>query len=317
MKLNNHERPSHYVDVRFARWFTCERRCAWHRSTVPADQEWWRTDEQASLSERISMAAPALVMLTHGSTDPKVGEVSHHLRYGLQTIRPTLEVNAAFIDHCPPSVPQVVSHLVGRGITEIVFVPLQLAAVTDHDPSVDLVVKTTRQAHPSIQFAIARPVGPEACLLRPLDERLRSALGSLHATEIDGLVLSAEGPCDVRGLGMLARRARQWGAHHKLPCQLAMGDGSSPNVATAIESLNSQGRRHVAVGSFFLAPDLGFDAQARLALKHGAIAVSSPIGVDDTVLDLILARYAFAAMDLLGEDPPVEIDAQSQVSQVG
>jgi sirohydrochlorin ferrochelatase len=96
-----------------------------------------------------------------------------------------------------------------------------------------------------------------------------------------------------------------------------MGDGSSPNVATAIESLNSQGRRHVAVGSFFLAPDLGFDAQARLALKHGAIAMSSPIGLDDTVLDLILARYAFAAMDLLGEDPPVEIDAQSQVSQVG
>ncbi|MCL1923126.1 MAG: hypothetical protein FWG15_04595 [Propionibacteriaceae bacterium] len=263
------------------------------------------------------MAAPALVMLTHGSTDPHVGEVSHHLRYGLQTIRPTLEVNAAFIDHCPPSALQVVSHLAGRGITEIVFVPLQLATVTDHDPSVDAVVNKVRESHPSIKFAVARPLGPEACLLRPLDERLRSALGTSHATEIDGLVLSAEGPCDVRGLGMLARRARQWGAHHRLPCQLAMGDGSSPNVAAAIESLNSQGRRHVGVGSFFLAPDLGFDAQARLALKHGAIAVSSPIGVDDTVLDLILARYAFAAMDLLGDDEQFQLDHEPQVSSVG
>jgi sirohydrochlorin ferrochelatase len=249
-------------------------------------------------------------MLTHGSTDPNVAEVSHHLRYGLQTIRPSLEVNAAFIDHCPPSGPQVVSHLVGRGVNEVVFVPLQLSAVTDHDRDVDVVVERVRAAHPSIRFGVARPLGPEACLLRPLDERLRSALGTAHATEIDGLVLSAEGPSDIRGQGMLARRARQWGTHHKLPCQLAMSDGSSPNVAAAIESLNSQGRRHIAVGSFCLAPDQDFEAQARMALRHGAIAVSSPIGVDDTVLDLILARYAFAAMDLLGDgdESPSESD---------
>jgi sirohydrochlorin ferrochelatase len=247
------------------------------------------------------MAAPALVMLTHGSTDPAVTEVAHHLRYGLQTVRPTLEVNAAFIDGCPPTGPQVVSHLIGRGIDEIAFVPLQLSAVTDHDPSIDTVVERVRAAHPAVRFAVARPLGPEACLLGPLDERLRAALGTAHATEIDGLVLSAEGPSDVRGLGMLSRRARQWGAHHKLPCVLAMSDGSSLNVAAAIESLNAQGRRHVAVGSFYLAPDADFDAQARLALRVGAIAASAPIGVDDAVLDLILARYAFAAMDLLDD----------------
>ncbi|MCL2783843.1 MAG: hypothetical protein FWD55_00095 [Propionibacteriaceae bacterium] len=260
------------------------------------------------------MAAPALVMLTHGSTDPSVGEVSHHLRYGLQTIRPTLEVNAAFIDHCPPTGPQVVSHLVGRGITEVVFVPLQLSAVTDHDVAVDSVIDKVRAAHPSIKFAVARPLGPEACLLRPLDERLRSALGTAHATEIDGLILSAEGPSDIRGLGMLARRARQWGAHHRLPCLLATSDGSSPNVASAIESLNSQGRRHIAVGSFWLAPDQDFEAQARLALRYGAIAVSAPIGVDDTVLDLILARYAFAAMDLLTDDDQLGETVEEEVS---
>ncbi|MCL2736610.1 MAG: hypothetical protein FWD75_08285 [Propionibacteriaceae bacterium] len=261
------------------------------------------------------MAAPALVMLTHGSTDPSVADVSHHLRYGLQTIRPTLDINAAFIDHCPPSGPQVVTHLVGRGITEIVFQPLQLSAVVDHDPAIDSVVAKVRLAHPHVKFEVARPIGPEACLLTPLDDRLRSALWMAHATEIDALVLSAEGPCDVRGAGMLARRARQWGAHHKLPCVLAMNDGASPNVGAAIESLNAQGRRHVGVGSFYLAPDHDFEAQAHMALRHGAIAVSAPIGVDDTVLDLILTRYAFAAMDLLADEEeiheiyPIEISA--------
>lgn len=254
------------------------------------------------------MAAPAMIMLTHGSSDPSVADVSHHMRYGLQTIRPALEVNAAFIDHCSPTGPQVVSHLVGRGIAEIVFVPLQLSAVSDHDPAIDAVVEKVRSTHPSVKFSVARPLGPEACLLKPLDERLRTALGAAHATEIDGLVLSGEGPCDIRGLGMLARRARQWGTHHKLPCLLAMSDGSSPNVATAIETLNAQGRRHVAVGSFYLAPDQGFEAQARLALHYGAIAVSAPIGVDDAVLDLILARYAFAAMDILDDEDELSED---------
>ena len=248
------------------------------------------------------MAPPAMVMLAHGSDDPSVAEVSHHMRYGLQTIRPNLEVNAAFIDYCTPTCPQVVSHLASRGISEIILVPLQLSAVADHEPAIDAVLERVRKAHPDIRFAVARPLGPEASLLKPLDERLRSALGAAHVMEIDGLVLSSEGPSDVRGLGMLARRARQWGAHHRLPCVLAMSDGSSPNVAAAIETLNSQGRRHIAVGSFYLAPDQDFEAQARLALRCGAIAVSAPIGVDDTVLDLILARYAFAAMDILEED---------------
>ena len=247
------------------------------------------------------MAAPALIMLAHGSTDPAVAEVSHHLRYGLQSIRPELEVNAAFIQDCAPTASQVVTHLASRGVTEVVFVPLQLSAVVDHDPAVDGVVDGVRQTHSSVKFAISRPIGPEASLLRPLDEHLRIALGNAHATELDGLVLLAEGPSDVRGMGMLARRARQWGAHHKLPCLLAMSDGSGMSVTTAIESLNTQGRRHVAVGSFFLSPGSVFEAQAHVALRHGAIAVSSPIGVDDSVLDLVLARYAFAAMDLLDD----------------
>ena len=247
------------------------------------------------------MAAPALIMVAHGSTDPAVAEVSHRLRYGLQTIRPSLDVNAAFIDHCPPAGVDVVTDLIERGVSEVVFVPLQLSAVKDHHPAIDAVVDKVHTTYPDVRVAVARPIGPEACLLKPLDERLRAALGAAHATELDGLVLSAESPSDVRGISMLARRVRQWGAHHRLPCVLAIPDGSSPNVAAAIENLNSQGRRHIGVGSFCLAPDHEFENQARLALRHGAVAVSAPIGIDDAVLDLILTRYAFAAMDLLDE----------------
>ena len=79
----------------------------------------------------------------------------------------------------------------------------------------------------------------------------------------------------------------------------AVADGTGPSVTQAIQGLRSQGRRHIAVGSFFLTADELFQAQADLALRGGAVAVSDPIGAAREVLDLVLARYAFAAMDLL------------------
>ncbi|MDR1806719.1 MAG: hypothetical protein LBR33_02175 [Propionibacteriaceae bacterium] len=248
------------------------------------------------------MTAPALVMLAHGSCEHRVTEVTHRLRVGLQSLRPELEVNAAFIDQCPPTATQVVSQLVARGSEEIVFVPLHLTSAIDHDPTIDEVIAKLRASHPDTKFAVAHPIGPEARLLNVLDSRLRQALAANHVTELDGLVLSAAGPTDVRGAALLARRARQWGAHHRLTCVTALSEEPGAGVGPAIAGLRDQGRRHIAVGSFYLTADVFFDAQARQALRHGAVAVSGPIGADDTVLDAVLARYSFAAMDLLDLD---------------
>ena len=67
----------------------------------------------------------------------------------------------------------------------------------------------------------------------------------------------------------------------------------------AIQGLRAQGRRHIAVGSFFLSSDELYHAQADQAHRSGVVAVSDPLGPAREVLDLVLARYAFAAMDLL------------------
>jgi sirohydrochlorin ferrochelatase len=78
-----------------------------------------------------------------------------------------------------------------------------------------------------------------------------------------------------------------------------VADDSGPSVAQAIMSLRAQGRRHIAVGSFFLAADEDYHNQSDLAYRYGAVAVSEPIGAARELYDLVLARYAFAAMDLL------------------
>ena len=245
------------------------------------------------------MTAPALVMVGMGSTDAQVAQVAHSLRQGLQRMRVGLSVHCAFLEHCSPSPAQVVGQLVKQGITEIVLVPLQLTHAIDPDERVLGQAGKLRTLHPELRIQVARPIGPEVSLLTVLDQRLRSSLSTSRVLELDGLVLSSARSGDVRGNALLARRARQWSTHHRLPCLTAVADGSGPSVAQAIQGLRAQGRRHIAVGSFFLTATELFHAQAELAERCGAVSVSEPLGSAREVMDLILARYAFAAMDLL------------------
>ena len=76
-----------------------------------------------------------------------------------------------------------------------------------------------------------------------------------HAVELNALVFATPDTGDVRGAALLARRARQWASHHKLPITMACADGSGNSVAAAMMSLRDQGRRAIAVGSFFLTAD--------------------------------------------------------------
>ena len=212
------------------------------------------------------MTAPALVMVARGSSDPLVATVTHELARGLQDLRPEMDVYGAFLAYT--------DYEIGRSIRR-------------------------GQGPIELRFTLSRPIGPEISLLTILDQRLRSALSQARCLELDGLVLSASCAGDPRGSALLARRARQWSTHHRLPCLTAVADDSGPSVAHAIMGLRAQGRRHIAVGSFFLSADESYHTQSDLAYRFGAVSVSEPIGAAREVLDLVLARYAFAAMDLL------------------
>lgn len=245
------------------------------------------------------MPAPALVLLAHGSRDPQVVTVTHAMRKEMQECRPSLEVHIAFIDHCPPTGPQVVTQLVRRGIQEVVFVPLEIGSAQQASPEAFDAVEKARQGHPDLLITISRPIGPEACLLGLVDRRLREALTRHHVEQLDALVLSTAGVEDVRSRALLARRGRQWAAHHRLPVLVSHARGSGPNIVEAISQLHAQGRRHVAVGSWFLTGDDRWQAQRQQAMRAGAVAVSGALGSSPEVRELAMTRYVVAAMDLL------------------
>jgi len=259
------------------------------------------------------MTAPALVLLGPGSHDPRVATVSHELRDQILRIRPELEVAVAFLDHGSPSGLQVAHSLVKRDVPEVVLVPLLVSEAFPTSAAVAGLAAQLSAAHPQLRVTTSRPVGPEAQLLSVLDRRLRDALRASRASELDGLVFAAAGSADVRSNALVARRARQWATHHKLPCVTAFASASGPTAAEAIRSLRGQGRRHIAVGSWFLTPGLRYSRQLELATGAGAVAVSAPLGAEPEIAQTALARYVVAAMDLVDLEPGVEDEAAAPV----
>jgi sirohydrochlorin ferrochelatase len=256
------------------------------------------------------MTAPSLVLLGYGGSDPRVAQVSHEIRANILQIRPELDISIAFIDHWPPNALAVAGKLARRGISEVVLVPLLLSDAFQGHAEVPALVAHIKSVHPELRLIASRPIGPEAQLLAVIDRRLRDALRARRVTELDGLVFAAAGSPDVRSNAIVARRARQWSTHHRLPCVTAFATASGPTTAEAVRTLRAQGRRHIAVGSWFLAPGHLYSRQAELASESGAIAVSEPMGAEPEIAELVLQRYVVAAMDL------VDIDGTAQVEDL-
>ncbi|HSO69589.1 MAG TPA: CbiX/SirB N-terminal domain-containing protein [Arachnia sp.] len=244
------------------------------------------------------MTAPAIVLVAEGPDDVPVSEALRAIAAALRESRPDLRIHLARLGGVSPRLEDVITDLVADDVAEAVLVPLDLVSAAAHPAELD-----TFSHSSDIHLAVSRPVGPAGEVLNILDERVREALHRGGALEIDGLILTAPGGGDVRGSSLLARRARQWSAHHRLPVQLAVEDGDGSATAAAVQSLRMQGRRHIAVGSLHLTPTPAYRAHAQAALRAGAVAVTAPIGDNPHLCQLILARYAFGAMELLDGTP--------------
>jgi sirohydrochlorin ferrochelatase len=245
------------------------------------------------------MTAPALVALAHGSRDPRSAATIKALVAEVKAMRPDLRVEPAFLELAKPSFGTVVDRLVRAGYDEIVVVPLLLTEA--HHATVDVpeAVATAVARHPGLQVRATRVLGLEAVFLDVLDRRLRSALKDARVRELDGLVLAGAGSSDALANQAVTRLARLWGARHRLPALTAYASAAPPSTAEAVRQFRAEGKRHIAVGSLFLAPGQLPDRAAELAYEAGAVAVSEPLGADPEVARTVLARYAVGAVELV------------------
>jgi len=245
------------------------------------------------------MAAPALVALAHGSRDPRSAATVNDLVAEVRAQRPDLRIEPAFLELSKPSFQTVVDRLVKAGHDEIVVVPLLLTEAYHAKIDVPSAIALATERHPGLKIQATAILGLEAVFLKVLDERLRAALRANRVRELDALVLAGAGSSDPLANQSVARLARIWGAHHKLPVTAAYASAAPPATGEAVRAFRAEGRRHIAVASLFLAPGNLVDRATELALEAGAVAVSAPLGAHPEVARTILARYAVGAVELV------------------
>ena len=160
-----------------------------------------------------------LVAVAHGSRDPRAAATVTGLlsavtarasRRGL----PALDVRAAFLDHCAPSLPQVLGS-VDNGPAAVV--PLLLTAAYHSKADIPARLAAAAAASPGLEVASAGTLGPHPLLTAALERRLRDAGVSVDDAGVratTSVVLAAAGfrpgrqRYDRRARGAVGVRAR-------------------------------------------------------------------------------------------------------------
>ena len=211
---------------------------------------------------RLTGSIPPLVLVAHGSTDPRFAEVVAAIADQLRGAREELEVRVGYLDHGPPSVEDVVDD-------PCVVVPLLLSG--GYHVRVDIPARASGAV-------ITGAVGPDPLLAAALADRLREAGYDGHSP----VVLAGAGSSDERALDDVQTMAGHLATKLDAEVTTAFVSAGAPLLSTVAPRV---------VSSYLLAPGLFHDA----VIGAGAGVTSAPIGAHPAVAEVVLARYDAAA----------------------
>jgi sirohydrochlorin ferrochelatase len=210
-----------------------------------------------------------VVLVAHGSRDPRAGAVTRALARTVAAVRPGLDVHVAFLEHTSPSPAQVLASLPGPAVV----VPLLLTNA--FHGSVDLPAQVA-----GFDCVVTGTLGAVSPLL------LEALIRRLPARPFDSLVLAAAGTRVVSARAGVDEVAAALSERLNVPCRVAYAAGASPSGEAAARSL--PGRTGVA--SYFLAPGKLHDLVVASALAGGATFAAAPLGASWPLAELICAR---------------------------
>ncbi|MGH3342173.1 MAG: sirohydrochlorin chelatase [Carbonactinosporaceae bacterium] len=239
---------------------------------------------------------PVLLGIAHGSRDPRSPATVEALLARVRAQSPGLRVESAYLDHCSPSVPQVVDRLARAGCRTVVAVPLLLSAAYHARVDIPAALHRGAQRHPRLALRVGRTLGPDALLVAALERRLREAGVGLGDPET-GVVLASAGTSDPTANAVVERVARRWARAGWADVVTAFASAAPPTVGEAVAGLRRRGVPRVAVSRYFLAPGRLPDRVRTGAGATGspsgaaADAVTAVLGDAPEVAELVLRRY--------------------------
>ncbi|MCX4233463.1 sirohydrochlorin chelatase [Streptomyces ortus] len=227
-------------------------------------------------------APPALVLVGHGSRDPRALSTVRTFMERIRELRPGLPVHLGHIELNEPLLPDTLAAL---GTGEAVLVPLLLSR--GHHVKRDI---PEAAAASSARTRIAGPLGPHPLLVETLYERLVEAgwrRPDAAGRRTSAVVLAAAGSRDPDAAVDTRHTARLLANRLGVPVVPAYASAAGPTVADAVRALTARGRPRIAMASYFTAP-------GRFATECAAAApgiAASPLGAHPAMAHLTLHRY--------------------------
>ncbi|MDX3244192.1 sirohydrochlorin chelatase [Streptomyces sp. ME18-1-4] len=230
--------------------------------------------------------SPALVVIAHGSRDPRHARAVHALVRRVRSLRPGLRVETGFLDFTLPSVHGVLESLAAQGVRDVVALPLLLTRAFHAKADIPAVL---REAPAQLRIRQAEVLGPSPLLLAALERRLYEAGLTPADKSSTGVVLASAGSTDPEAIAVIAEIAREWRRTGWCAVRPAFASASLPRTEDAVRELRALGCSRVAVAPYVLAPGFLPDRIARGAAEADVLA--EVLGPAPEVARVLLERY--------------------------
>ncbi|MFF3345352.1 sirohydrochlorin chelatase [Streptomyces sp. NPDC002779] len=230
-----------------------------------------------ALDGRRRPTPPALVVVAHGSRDPRALSTVHALLERVRELRPGLPVRLGHIELNEPLLPDTLAAL---DTDAAVLVPLLLSR--GYHVKRDIPEMAAQSA---VRTSVAQPLGPHPLLVEALYDRLMEA--GWARTPGTAVVLAAAGSRDPDSKVDTNHTAALLSDRLGVPVLPAYATTAAPTVPDAIKLLTARGHHRIAVASCFTAP-------GRFATECATQApwlASAPLGPHPAMARLVLHRY--------------------------
>ncbi|MFJ8049628.1 sirohydrochlorin chelatase [Streptomyces luteogriseus] len=224
-------------------------------------------------------AAPALVVVAHGSRDPRALSTVSALLDRIRALRPDVPVHLGHIELNAPLLPDTLAAL---GDTEAVLVPLLLSRGYHVKQDIPEMAAASRA-----RTHLAAPLGPHPLLVDALQARLLEAGWGATPRGGSAVVLAAAGSRDPDAKTDTARTAHLLAARLGVPVLPAYASAATPTVETAVRTLLARGRHKIALASYFTAPG----RFATECTQEAPWIAAAPLGTHPSMAQLVLHRY--------------------------
>ena len=245
-------------------------------------------------------APPALLVVGHGSRDPRGAKEFHELLNLMRGRNPHLPIEGGFIELSRPPISECVDLLAEGGARSVAAVPLMLLAAGHVKDDIPATLVREKMSHPGINFNYGRALGIRPELLELMEDKV-SAVVPENEKEETAVLVVGRGSSDPDANSDLSKIARLFYEGRRYPVvEGAYVSMTPPDVAAGLERCRRLGAKRVAVFSYFLFTGV---LEERIREQSEVFAAENPdvevryagyFGPSERVAELLMERYAEA-----------------------